>query len=78
MSHKRETKHDVLAYLLEHYQVEDPVMVGDTIYDVDGAADFSIPCLGVSWGYGVRQDMLDHGAIAVIDTMEELKDYFLK
>ena len=78
MSHERETKHDVLAYLLDHYQVEDPVMVGDTIYDVDGAAAFSIPCLGVNWGYGVSQDMLDHGAIAVVDTMEELKEYFLK
>ena len=78
MSHERETKHDVLVFLLEHYQVEDPVMVGDTIYDVDGAASFSIPCLGVSWGYGKKRDMLDHGAVAVVDTMEELKNYFLK
>ena len=78
MSHERETKHDVLAYLLDHHQLKDPVMVGDTIYDIDGAASFSIPCLGVSWGYGNIQDMLDHGAMAVVDTMEELKDFFLK
>ncbi len=77
MSTERETKHDVLAYLLDTYQLEDPVMVGDTIYDVDGAAVFNIPCLGVKWGYGSGPDMLDHGAQALVSDMEELKAYFL-
>ena len=47
-------------------------MVGDTVYDVLGAKELGIPCIGVSWGYGEVQDMVDAGAVAIADSMDNL------
>ena len=47
-------------------------MVGDTAYDVLGAAEHGIPTIGVSWGYGEIADMEKAGAIAIAHTMEEM------
>ena len=66
-------KADVITYLLEQSSgVENIVMVGDTAYDVIGAAAHQIPCIGVSWGYGLVKDMVEAGAIAIAQTPEEL------
>ena len=73
MDGSRDTKADVIAYLLKQVEtVEDAVMVGDTAFDVIGAAAHSIPCIGVRWGYGKVSDMLEAGATAIADSMEEL------
>ncbi len=69
----RSHKADVIAYLLE--QVGDTgktIMVGDTEFDVIGAAAHGIPTVGVSWGYGKVADMEKAGAIAIANTMDEL------
>ena len=50
-------------------------MVGDTIWDVLGAKELGIPCVGVSWGYGEDQDMLDAGAETVVATPKDLTEY---
>lgn len=69
----RGSKADVIAYLLA--QVDDishTIMVGDTTYDVIGAAKHGIDTIGVSWGYGEVADMEKAGAKAIANTMEEL------
>jgi phosphoglycolate phosphatase len=66
MDSTRDSKSDVIRYLLD--QIEpDPsmVMVGDTHYDVEGAAAFQIPTIGVDWGYGENEDMIRSGAVAI-------------
>ena len=69
----RNTKEAVIAYLLEQCDNrEDMVMVGDTVYDVRGAAFHGIPAIGVSWGYGNTEDMEREGAIAIAHSTEEL------
>lgn len=62
----RDSKSEVIQYLLDQIE-EDPsmVMVGDTHYDVEGAAAFGIPTIGVDWGYGENADMLEAGAVAI-------------
>ena len=47
-------------------------MVGDTVYDVLGAKEHNVPCIGVAWGYGIVSDMEQAGASAVAHTMDEL------
>ena len=54
------------------------LMVGDTAFDVIGAAAHGIPTIGVSWGYGEVADMEQAGAIAVAHTMEELVELLNK
>ena len=73
MDGRRDSKESVIAYLLEQTGTgEKAVMVGDTAYDVIGANAFSIPTIGVSWGFGSREEMETAGAISVVDTMAEL------
>ena len=69
----RDSKSAVIAYLLKQVpDVAQVVMVGDTAYDVIGAAAHGIPTVGVSWGYGKPEDMTSAGAVAIADTMEDL------
>ena len=73
MDTSRSTKEDVIAYLLElSGRDENILMVGDTKFDVIGAAVHSIPTIGVSWGYGKVADMEAAGARAIAYSMEEL------
>ena len=73
MDTSRSSKEDVIAYLLEQNgRVDNMIMVGDTKFDVLGAAHHGIKTIGVSWGYGTVKDMTDAGAAAIADSMEEL------
>ena len=66
-------KSDVITYLLAQVDgVEDTVMVGDTKFDVLGAAEHGIPTIGITWGYGEETDMVKAGAIAIAHSPEEL------
>lgn len=69
----RSHKADVITYLLGLVgDVGQTVMVGDTAFDVIGAAAHGIPTIGVSWGYGEVADMENAGATAIAHSMEEL------
>ena len=70
----RDKKADVIAYLLEKNGIVDPVMVGDTVYDVHGAAEHNIPTIAVSWGYGIDTDMMAAGAKALAKDTQHLYD----
>lgn len=73
MDTSRSTKEAVIAYLLEENgRADNMVMVGDTKFDVIGAAAHGIPTIGVSWGYGTVEDMDAAGAIAIAHSSEEL------
>ena len=75
----RDSKSAVIAHLLSQVpDVEQVVMVGDTAYDVIGAAEHRIPTIGVSWGYGKVEDMTAAGAIAIADTMDDLYNLLSK
>ena len=66
-------KSDVITYLLAQVEgVENTVMVGDTKFDVLGAAEHGIPTIGITWGYGEETDMVKAGAIAIAHSPEEL------
>ena len=71
----RSHKADVIAYLLNKLSdVPSIMMVGDTAFDVTGAAAHGIPTIGVAWGYGEVADMEKAGATAIAHSMEELVD----
>ena len=73
MDGSRSHKADVIRYLLAQVSgVENVVMVGDTAYDVIGAAEHQIPCIGVSWGYGLIEDMEKAGAVGIAHSPEAL------
>jgi len=70
----REKKDDVIRYLLEKIgeNENDTVMVGDTNFDVLGAAELGIPCIAVTWGFGDKDEMKKAGAVSIVNEMDEL------
>jgi phosphoglycolate phosphatase len=46
--------------------------VGDTSIDMDTANRAGMFAIGVSWGFRDRQELLDHHARIIVDTMDEL------
>lgn len=73
MDGSRDEKAQVIAYLLAQAgDIANAIMVGDTAFDVLGAAEHGIPTIGVAWGYGQVSDMQAAGAKAIAHTMDEL------
>ena len=69
----RSTKEAVIAYLLEENgQAENMVMVGDTKFDVLGAKAHGIPTIGVTWGYGILEELVEAGAAAIAHSPGEV------
>ncbi|MBO6094207.1 MAG: HAD hydrolase-like protein, partial [Oscillospiraceae bacterium] len=74
----RETKGEVLQYLLGCTgNAGEAVMIGDTHFDVIGAHELNLPAIGVTWGYGLEEEMVKAEAEAIVDSPEELAAYLL-
>lgn len=58
----RSTKAQVLKYALDMGGRDRAVMVGDRRFDVEGAAENGLPCVGVLYGYGSREELIQAGA----------------
>lgn len=70
---ERITKAAVIRHLLGQIPVDGQIlMIGDTIYDIEGANELALPSIGVAWGYGDPQQMKQAGAIGIAQTMEDL------
>lgn len=81
MSSTRTKKDEVIAYALKNigkYNPDSIIMVGDRHHDVEGASKFNIDTIGVTFGYGSRQELEEAGAKIIVDTVEELKAELLK
>lgn len=75
---ERREKVMVLQEAIRRMQVNDlsrVVLIGDTKYDVIGANKAGIDCIGVTFGFGTREELIEAGALAVFDTMEEVEAY---
>ena len=70
----RVQKEDVIRYLLDKMEENDEgtVMIGDTTFDVLGAAELGIPCIAVTWGFGDEAEMQKAGAVSIVKGMDEL------
>lgn len=53
------------------------LMVGDRKYDVEGAAQCGIPCVGVEFGFAPAGELAKAGAAYIVETVEELKELLL-
>ena len=48
------------------------VLIGDTKYDAIGAGEIGIDCIGITYGFGTREELIAHGVKEVYDTIEEV------
>ena len=77
MDLKRTTKAEVIQYVLEENGINEVnfkelVMIGDTKYDIIGAKAFDITSIGVTYGYGSRQELEEAGADYIVDSPQEV------
>lgn len=49
------------------------VMIGDSIHDLAMAEALQMPRFGVTWGVHDRARLAEHAPVAVVDTMDELR-----
>ncbi len=73
------TKADVIRAARDKFGIDmaRAVMVGDRSFDALGAAQCGIPCVGVGYGYGSREELLSAGAEYVAGTPADLAAYLL-
>lgn len=77
MDEKRTTKAEVIEEALKRLDMtssrQDVVMVGDRSYDIIGAHECGIQCIGVGYGYGSMEELIKAGVTYVADSVEELE-----
>jgi phosphoglycolate phosphatase len=68
------TKSDRLRMLMTDYNLksEDCIIVGDRYIDINAAVDNSCTPIGVSWGFGKREELLQAGAVHIAKDTTEL------
>lgn len=70
------TKADGIRQVLARLAVApgDAVMVGDRCFDVEGAAECGLPCVGVTFGNTApASELWEAGAVAVTDSVDDLR-----
>lgn len=75
----RQSKAEVLNKVFENsdFVKERSVLIGDTHYDIEGANKVGIDSIGIGWGMGSKEEMMDKGASHFFDTSNELIEYLL-
>ena len=71
----RTTKEEVMSYamMMAHTSPSTTVMIGDRLYDVCSANYFGIDSIGVTFGYGSRDELKKAKATMIVDSCEEIK-----
>ena len=76
LKEERPHKSDVIRYILDRYPdigSANAVMIGDRMYDVEGAHAFGLPAVGVLYGYGDREELIKAGADRIAENVSQLR-----
>lgn len=79
LDQSRNRKGDVIAYALYTAKITDVsevLMVGDRKHDIIGAKENNIDSLGVLFGYGDKEELLEAGATYVVASVKDLLEFF--
>lgn len=77
MDEKRTHKEEVIAYGIKELEISDlksVLMIGDRDQDINGAQKNGIDSLGVTYGYGSREELEGAGATMIVDSPMEILD----
>jgi phosphoglycolate phosphatase len=74
---RRSDKTDLLGYALETTRVDpsQAIMIGDRSHDMIGARNNGITAVGVLYGYGSEEELLNAGAHHICATPQRLLDH---
>ena len=78
LAEKKAHKEVILGEALQRLGMQDRrsevVLVGDTVYDVEGAKKAGIESIAVSYGYGTREDLENAWPACIVDSVAELRN----
>ena len=80
MDQSRTQKADVIAYALKKCEIKDKkraVMVGDREHDIIGAKINGLSSIGVLYGYGSKEELLEAGANYIANSPVDILHYIL-
>ena len=81
---RRETKDQVVQETLRQLFGENPVdpaqvyMIGDRKFDVEGARALGVESVGVTYGYGSKEELKEAKADYIVQSVEELEKFLLR
>ena len=76
----RVNKAEVIQYALEQMKItvsEQIVMIGDKEHDMIGAGICGVDSIGVLYGFGEREELENHGATYIAETVSDLEKILL-
>lgn len=77
----RSEKYEVIQEILRtqpQLNRDNAIMIGDRKYDVKGAALCGLDCIGVTYGFGGRDELIAAEAKYIVDTVPALGELLLK
>lgn len=73
---KHSTKAGLIAQAMQELGAQDKnkvLMVGDRLFDIDGAHEAGVKCCGALWGYGDEEEFKEHNADFIVRLPEEIE-----
>jgi len=77
LSGKRSNKLDLLKHVLAKEKIKKAFVIGDRALDIEAAKKCSCPTIGVSYGYGTKDELATAGADHIAETVGELRQCIL-
>ena len=73
---KHSTKAGLIAQAMQELGAQDKnkvLMVGDRLFDIDGAHEAGVKCCGALWGYGDEEEFKEHNADFIVRLPKEIE-----
>ena len=73
----RYTKEHVIEYVLSNIEETDRskiLMIGDRCFDINGAKAYNLDSVGVTFGYGTKEELEEAGATYIVNTPKEIEN----
>ncbi len=76
----RANKIEIMQYAFDSCGVSpsDTIMVGDRLFDIEGAKHFGMECIAVLYGYVSMEEFKRYGAEYIVETAEDVANLILK
>jgi len=75
----RGEKHQVLQAIFDDQKANKSttVLVGDTFYDMRGAQRVGIDAIGVTYGFGKKEDLIPYNPVKIFKNTKQIKDFLV-
>ena len=70
-------KGDIIKYAIENMNIsnlEECIMVGDKSQDIEGAKQNNMKAIGVTYGFGTKEELETSGATYIVDNVKDIND----